>query len=171
MVEMNHLLSKQECKVKSFHFEDVTVKTITSLKKITLVTPGPHGSQKKRLLFCCCYWQLSFVTQSTTPCWDVTLHCASEGAAWAGECCHCGAFTLVKGSSQNHFILEAKAWTPIMSHVPGGTSALHLAPACITPTVVTVLTASFPTSVRGLPNSKHTWESMAFKHSRFFTVH
>lgn len=109
MVEMNHLLSKQECKVKSFHFEDVTVKTITSLKKITLVTPGPHGSQKKRLLFCCCYWQLSFATQSTTPCWDVTLHCASEGAAWAGERCHCGAFTLVKGSSQNHFILEAKA--------------------------------------------------------------
>lgn len=31
-----------------------------------------------------------------------------------------------------------------MSHVPGGTSALHLAPACITPTVVTVLTVTTP---------------------------
>lgn len=45
-VEIKHLLSKWEFKVKPFHFEDVTVKTITSLKKITLVTSGPHGSQK-----------------------------------------------------------------------------------------------------------------------------
>lgn len=45
-VEMKHLLSKWEFKVKPFHFEDVTVKTITSLKKITLVTSDPHGSQK-----------------------------------------------------------------------------------------------------------------------------
>lgn len=43
---MNHLLSKWEFKVKSFHFEDITVKTITSLKKITLVTSSPYGSQK-----------------------------------------------------------------------------------------------------------------------------
>lgn len=43
---MKHLLSKWEFKVKPFHFEDVTVKTITSLEKITLVTSGPHGSQR-----------------------------------------------------------------------------------------------------------------------------
>jgi hypothetical protein len=65
---MNHLLSKWNFKVKSFHFEYVPVRPLHLKKKswshqVLIV-------YRKMVPFCCCYWELNSVTWSIIPHWQ-----------------------------------------------------------------------------------------------------
>lgn len=76
-LKRNHLLFKGEFKVKPFHFEDATVKTITSLKKITLVTPGSlwfTGKRQLRFAVAIDNWVLLHSAPPPAGMWHFTVH-------------------------------------------------------------------------------------------------